>query len=168
MESLYPAFVTAAVAACIGLIAFFWSGHLTPTTAAAKIWDRIYLLDQEILKHPDAYLLFIQQAQRPQPDYFASTEINTHYVKLKTLCYMHMNIFEEIYLTAHASRLIAWRLEAQDWEAWIVLRMRHPLLRELWVEYQGKYDRQGKFEKFLQAKKAEIEEPLTLADVKIW
>jgi hypothetical protein len=113
--------------------------HLVmPLTASSKLWDRQNELDKYFVTQPALIREFMARAQQNSSFFYSSeTEKNDMYYQLKGLTYLHLNFFEEIYLTSNAIPPISLQFEGQQWQAFVFLKMRHSLLKEVFINEQG-------------------------------
>ncbi|MGB0175720.1 MAG: hypothetical protein ACPF9D_01050 [Owenweeksia sp.] len=124
-------------------------------TPSAKLWDRQNDLDRLVFSSPEVAQMFMQMANRSQPFFTASADEvprDRLYCQLKAFVYLHLNFFEEVYLTTSNSVDVANQFEREDWDDFIFQYMRHALLREV---YNAEKDRAytGEFVRYLSKNK---------------
>ena len=89
MEGYQATLIGAAIAAVAGFVGFVWSSSMTPTSIAAKIWDRIYMIDNALLANPCAQLVLMRESKRATPYFYDFGDHNNDelFVKVKALVY---------------------------------------------------------------------------------
>lgn len=133
-------------------LAFVWSSAHAPSAVSTRIWDRVLMLDRTALEYPAIYAILIAEANRPTLDYFETGDpADTTRIQLKALVYLNLNVFDEIYLAMRRSRLVRAHLDAPGWEEWILQRMKHPLLREVFEKEIAPHAEHSRFVAFYRA-----------------
>ena len=151
----------AAIAMLLGFLTYLLSRGLLPLTPSAKLWDRVYELDKLVLTYSDIFTVFMEQASRKTPYFYADpTDVkrDADYYKLKAMVYFHLNVFEEIYLTTEGSVWIFNQFEREGRDKYIFRKMRHPLVREIFLK-EAKEIYPGKFTEFIYAHEDELKKP---------
>jgi len=158
--------VVSLVAFVISLRTYQLNRRLQPLTTATKLMDRVLEINKLMLQYPDVMLAFLRESQRTEP-YFSAPEEqvkrDSDYVKLKAFTYYLLDFNEEIYLVLQ-DKSISDQVQGKVWIDFIIKRMRHPLLRELFGQ-EGEHTYRGKFADFIEKNKDEINKPY---DLEVW
>lgn len=163
MLHIDPPFVSSIVAIAAAVVATFsylLNRKLQPLAPAAKLMDRLYELDKLILQYPEVMAVFMQQTKRTDAFFYAPETVvprDAMYFRLKAFTYFWMNFVEEVFL-ALQDKAVSDQIEGEGWLDYIVQKMRHPLLREV---FDREADRiyKGKFADYIRSKSAEINQP---------
>ena len=98
------------------------------------------MLIRLLIEHPMVYEKFMKLSKH-EGSYFSSTiesvARDASYYQLKGLTYLHLNFFEEIYLVTTSSETVRRQIEGEDWQVFIFMKMRHALLKEVFINEQG-------------------------------
>lgn len=150
----------AVIAFLLGLLTYALSRNLLPLAPTGKLWDRVYELDKIVLAHPAVFTAFMAEVNRASPYFYADPPLdrNDKFHQLKALVYFHLNVFEEIFVTTNRSRWIAKQFEREGWNDYIIRKMRHPLIREVF-DRESAQIYAGSFRVFVEANRSRIEEP---------
>lgn len=162
IEATLLGVMIATIALMIGLLTYLLSRGLLPLTPSGKLWDRVYELDKLVLAYPDVFVRFMQECPRTQPFFYADPSViprTKDFYQLKALVYFHLNVFEEIFLTTEGSGWIARQFERSDWDSYILRKMRHPLIREVFNR-EARLIYPGKFREFIERNRKSIEKPV--------
>jgi hypothetical protein len=161
LEATLLGVAVASIAFLLGLLTYALSRNLLPLGPSGKLWDRVYELDKLVLTYPKVFTSFMSEVSRTLPFFYADPALvprNEDYYQLKALVYFHLNVFEEIVLTTSRSGWIAKQFERHGWDEYIVRKMRHPLMREVFDREASQiYD--GQFRLFIEKNRARIEQP---------
>lgn len=124
---------------------------------ANKMTDRLIEIDK--ILYPGIQITLERESARTTADYFACAKHDEDFVRLKAFLYANLNVFDEIVSIAFRGLGIKPVIEFEAWKNYIILRMRHPLFRELYDTEKGSWG--PKFEEFRDKKyKQEIDKPL--------
>jgi len=126
----------AALAFVLAVATYRLSQTFTPMAALGKLWDRMYELDKLALAYGKPFAKFMSLARTPDPYFYALESQVPHtdeYYQLKAIAYLYLNYFEEIYLATSASPRLARSFERDGWNKYIFRKMRHALLREVFL-----------------------------------
>ena len=154
------------VATCVSiasaLIAFRQqrlSQNVLPLGSSAKLWDRQNDLDKLLVTNPTVYREFMSRSRLADAYFYAKdTPRNDLYYQLKGLTYLHLNFFEEIYLATISSPSVEVQFEGQKWQSFMFMKMRHALLKEIFINEQGS-TYTGQFVDFLNQNRNEWDLP---------
>jgi hypothetical protein len=144
----------------LAILTYVLTRNLQPLESSGKLWDRVYELDQVVLAYPEVFTRFMAEAHRTEPYFYNNpTPVfrDKHFYQLKALIYLHLNVFEEIILTTRHSGFIARLFEQPGWHEYIIRKMRHPLLREVFYN-EADIIYRGDFQKFVEKHRARIDE----------
>lgn len=160
MTQLEATLLGVSVAFLLGLLTYALSRNLLPLAPTGKLWDRIYELDKLVLAHPAVFAAFMAQASRASPYFYADPplERSDQFYQLKALVYFQLNVFEEMFVTMNRSRWIAGQFEREGWNEYIIRKLRHPLIREVF-DRESAQIYAGSFRGFVEANRSRIEEP---------
>ena len=160
-----PIFITViatAVSIVSALIAFRQqrlSQNVLPLGSSAKLWDRQNNLDEILINNPSVFREFMTKARLSDAYFYArDTPRNDLYYQLKGLTYLHLNFFEEIYLATISSPSVELQFEGQKWQSFMFMKMRHALLKEIFINEQGS-TYTGQFVDFLNRNRNEWDLP---------
>ena len=151
----------AAIAMALGFLTYVLSRALLPLTPSAKLWDRMYEVDKLCMAYPQVLADFMQEVSRSTPYFYADPKEvprTKEFYQLKTFVYFHLSVFEEIYQTTRRSTWIAKQFESEGWDEYIFVKMRHPLMKEVFNrEATQLYS--GKFREFIEQNRARFQGP---------
>jgi hypothetical protein len=143
------------------------SHFVMPLTSSSKLWDRQNDLDKLFVSQPALIREFMARAQQSSSYFYSSeTEKNDLYYQLKGLTYLHLNFFEEIFLTSNALPQVSVQFEGQQWQAFMFLKMRHSLLKEVFINEQGS-TYTGRFVDFLNQNRQHWDMPTYSRDASV-
>ena len=135
------------------------SQNVLPLGSSAKLWDRQNDLDKLLISSPAIYREFMSRSRLVDAYFYAKdTPRNDLYYQLKGLTYLHLNFFEEIYLATISSPSVELQFEGQKWQSFMFMKMRHALLKEIFINEQGS-TYTGQFVEFLNANRNEWDLP---------
>ena len=86
------------------------------------------------MAYPQVLADFMQEVSRSTPYFYADPKEvprTKEFHQLKTFVYFHLSVFEEIYQTTRRSTWIAKQFESEGWDEYIFVKMRHPLMKEV-------------------------------------
>jgi hypothetical protein len=150
----------AAIAFLLGLLTYALSRNLLPLAPTGKLWDRVYELDKLVLAHAPVFAVFMAEVNRATPYFYADPPLQRtpEFYQLKALVYFHLNVFEELFVTTNRSRWIAKQFEREGWNEYIIRKMRHPLIREVF-DRESAQIYAGSFRVFVEANRSRIRQP---------
>lgn len=135
------------------------SQNVLPLGSSAKLWDRQNDLDKILINNPSVFREFMTRSRLPDAYFYAKeTPRNDLYYQLKGLTYLHLNFFEEIYLATISSPSVELQFEGQKWQSFMFMKMRHSLLKEIFINEQGS-TYTGQFVDFLNQNRNEWDLP---------
>jgi hypothetical protein len=127
---------------------------------AAKLKDRIYDLDKLILQYPAAWDKLSNESSRTTPFFYADIKDvprDIMFYQLKGITYFYLNLFSEVQNAIDVGAISS-QQEIKEWTSYVIERMRHPLLQEIFTQQASKiYSRD--FITFIKNQKSEIEKP---------
>lgn len=126
---------------------------------ANKMTDRLIEIDKMLFDYPEIQITLERESGRTTANYFACARHDEDFVKLKAFLYANLNVFDEIISIAFRGLGIKSVIEFAAWKNYIILRMRHPLFREL---YDTEKESWGlRFKRFREEEyRQEIDTPL--------
>ena len=127
------------------------------TDRTNKFSDRIYEIDKLTLQYPQLQA-FLHSMVDHQGAYFVpDTPHTTAYFQLKAYIYYQLNFFDELLSIAPKNARLARALEIEDWNTYIIEKMRHPLFQELFRREAEHFGQQ--FRNFMAAHAKELSRP---------
>lgn len=163
MLQIDPPTVSAAVAtiaAAATVFTYFLNRKLQPYAPAAKLMDRMYELNKLVLQYPAEFAAFMKEATRKDAYFYAPESVvarDATYFRLKSFAYFHLDFFEEVYL-AIQDKSVSEQFEGEQWMDYILQKMRHPLLREVFHQEADRIYK-GAFADYIRSKANEISQP---------
>jgi hypothetical protein len=151
----------AALALAVGVLTYILSRTLLPLAPSSRLWDRMHELDKVCIAHPQVLAAYMREVHRTTPYFYADPATvprTADFYQLKTFVYFHLSVFEEIHQTTRRSASVAKQFESEGWDEYMFRKLRHPLMKEVF-DRESKQLYSGKFREFVEAHRANIDEP---------
>jgi hypothetical protein len=146
----------ALVALVVSVIAFFTTKRSYIQERINKLTDRLYEIDKMVLGSP-ALQKFIYDHNNAKPGFFSSdTPHDELYFQVKTFIYYQLNCMDEMFCTVEGNKALEKAFEFNDWKEYIIRKLRHPLLKELFTRERSSWGK--KFQDFFDKNLSRINE----------
>jgi hypothetical protein len=135
-----PDTIISAIGGIIALVALVVAIYTYVITRKHLIIDRMHkfserLLDTDrlLIGQPSIARIMYNEANRQTRFFHAGADHNDDYFMLKSFIYLQLNCFDEFVSILRSDATLRSMLEFDAWANYIVVKMRHPLLREIYA-----------------------------------
>lgn len=150
----------AAVTSVAAMMVALWANRFTRDhlllERVHRLTDRLYEIDLITINSPELQVFLYQQCRRTEKYFVAQTDHDETYFRVKTFIYTQINLWDEIYCVVKGNKRLEETFEFEDWEDYILERMRHPLFRELIDRESSIWGK--KFRAFIKANRTRLDE----------
>lgn len=150
--------VASALVAIIALLTSFWTYWITRDhlllERVHRLTDRLYEFDRILIEYPEIQKFMYEQSLQTHAHFVRGTEHTEQFFRIKTFVYLQLNLWDEIFTVVAGNKRLEKVFEFEDWKTYIVKKMRHPLIREV-------FDRESsiwgmKIRQFVETQRTEI------------
>ncbi len=149
-----------AVVSGLALIASIISYRATKKSSGHEhinyLTDRLYELDKLLIQFPCIQKFLYERCSYSAPFFVAGTTHDELYFQVKGAIYYQLNYFDEIFTVVKGDSHLEEAFELEDWENYIVKKMRHPLFKEVFNRESSIWG--TKFRAFVERNAAKINE----------
>ncbi len=148
----------AAIISVAAMMTALWANRFTRDhlllERVHRLTDRLYQIDHLTINSPELQEFLYKQCRRTDKYFVAQTDHDKTYFRIKTYIYTQINLWDEIYCVVKGNKRLEETFEFEDWENYILERMKHPLFHELFDRESSIWGR--KFRAFIESNRAKL------------